>query len=38
MSAERIPRPLLWIGGIIAFLLLVVLFLSLLDGNELRGP
>ena len=38
MSAKRIPRPLLWIGGIIAFLLLVVLILSLLDWNALRGP
>lgn len=38
MPVNRIPRPLLWIGGIIAFLLLLVLILSLLDWNALRGP
>ena len=38
MPANRIPRPLLWIGGIFAFLLLLVVILSLLDWNALRGP
>jgi uncharacterized protein involved in outer membrane biogenesis len=38
MPAKRIPRPLLWMGGIVACLLLLVLVLSLLDWNALRGP
>ena len=38
MPVHRIPRPLLWMGGIVALLLLVVLILSLLDWNGLRGP
>jgi hypothetical protein len=35
---NRIPRSLLWIGGIIALPLPAVLILSLLDWNALRGP
>jgi uncharacterized protein involved in outer membrane biogenesis len=35
---NRIPRPVLWGGGVIAFLLLLLLALSLLDWNALRGP
>lgn len=38
MTTHRIPRPLLWIGGIVAFLLLLLLVLSLLDWNALRAP
>jgi uncharacterized protein involved in outer membrane biogenesis len=38
MAARRIPRPLLWIGGIVAFLLVLLAALSLLDWNLLRGP
>jgi uncharacterized protein involved in outer membrane biogenesis len=42
MLAKPIPRPLRWTLrwaiGILAFLLLVILGLSLLDWNALRGP
>jgi hypothetical protein len=38
MSTSRLPRPLLWIGGIIVFVLLLLLVLSLLNWNALRGP
>lgn len=38
MSVNRIPRPLLWMGGLIALLLLLVLILSLLNWNALRAP
>jgi AsmA family protein len=38
MSETRFPRPLLWLGGLFALLLLLLVILSLLDWNALRGP
>jgi AsmA family protein len=38
LHANRIPRPVRWAAGIIAVLLVLLLILSLLDWNALRGP
>ena len=38
LHATRIPRPVRWLLGVIAVLLLLVLCLGLIDWNVARGP